>query len=156
VAVVPVLIDCVVLSDHFTLQGAVPVRAAAMVAEVPGQIVVLPLTVAVGVLTVTAALPLPALEHPEASLTDVTVYVVDDDGLTLRVAVVPLLIVWMFPSDQVTLHGAVPVSVAVIVAELPAQIAPPPLTAAFGRGRTVTAAGAEVAEQPLAFVMFTV
>jgi hypothetical protein len=73
VAVVPVLIDCVVLSDHFTLHGAVPVSAAVMVAEAPGQIVVLPLTVAVGVLTVTAALPVPAFEHPDASLTDVTV-----------------------------------------------------------------------------------
>jgi hypothetical protein len=71
------------------------------------------------------------------------------------VAVVPLLTGWTIPSDQVTLHGAVPVSVAVIVAEPPGQMAPPPLTAAAGRGRTVTAVDAEVALQPLALVTVT-
>jgi hypothetical protein len=43
-------------------------------------------------------------------------------------------------SDQVALNGAVPVSVAVIVAEAPGQIAPPPLTVAVGKDFTVTVA----------------
>jgi hypothetical protein len=48
--------------------------------------------------------------------------------------------VWVTLSDQVTLNGAVPVSVAVIVADAPGQIAPPPLTVAVGTGLTVTTA----------------
>src|SRR4051794_41840054 len=43
-------------------------------------------------------------------------------------------------SDQTRIHGAVPVSAALIVAELPAQIAPLPLTVAVGSGLTVTVA----------------
>ena len=61
-------------------------------------------------------------------------------GLTVRDAVVPLLMVCVTLSDQITLHGAVPVSAAVIVAEPPGQIVPPPLTAAVGRVLTVIVA----------------
>ena len=81
-------------------------------------------------LTVTVALP---LEVPLqfASVIAVTVYVVDDDGETLREAVVPLFTVCTLPSDQVTENGATPVRVAVTVADpAPAQMVPPPLTAA--------------------------
>ena len=53
-------------------------------------------------------------------------------GLTVRDAVVPLLMVCVTLSDQVTLNGAVPVSVAVIVADAPGQNVPPPLTVAVG------------------------
>jgi len=44
------------------------------------------------------------------------------------------------PSDHVTFHGPVPVSVAEIVVELPAQIVALPLTAAVGNGLTVIVA----------------
>jgi hypothetical protein len=74
-------------------------------------------------------------------------------GLTLRAAVVPLLIVCVTSSDQVTFHGAVPVRVAVIVAEPPGQIAAVPLTVAVGSVRTVTAVCAEV---PLQWPSLTV
>ena len=67
----------------------------------------------------------------------------------MRDAVVPLLMVCVTLSDQVTVHGAVPVSVAVIVVEPPAQIAAVPLTAAVGSGRTVTVA--EPLEVPVQF-----
>ena len=70
-------------------------------------------------------------------------------GLTLRDAVVPLLMVCVTLSDQVTLNGAVPVSVAVIVADAPGQIAPPPLTAAVGRVLTVI--DAEPLDVPVQF-----
>jgi hypothetical protein len=61
-------------------------------------------------------------------------------GVTVRVAVVPLLMVCVTLSDQITLNGAVPVSVAVIVVDAPGQIAPPPLTVAVGSVLTVTIA----------------
>src|SRR3954471_784501 len=118
---------CVTLSNQITLNGAVPVSAALIVAEPPAQIALLPLTVAVGSgLTVIVAEP---LEVPVqfASVSDVMVYVAVAAGLTLRDADVPLLMVCVTLSDQVTVHGAVPVSAAVIVAESPTQIAPPPL-----------------------------
>jgi len=51
-------------------------------------------------------------------------------------------------SDQVTVHGAVPVSAAVIVVEPPGQIAPLPLRVAVGSGLTVTVADDD-AVQPL-------
>jgi hypothetical protein len=91
-------------------------------------------------LTVTVALPLPARGQLAASLTEVTVYVVVTAGLTLRDAVVPLLMVCVTLSDQVTLNGAVPVTVAVIVADAPGQIVPPPLTVAVGSVFTVIVA----------------
>jgi hypothetical protein len=58
-------------------------------------------------------------------------------------------------SDQIKVNGAVPVSAALTVAEPPGQIDPPPLTAAAGRGRTLTAVGAEAALHPAAFVTVT-
>ena len=61
-----------------------------------------------------------------------------EDGLTLRVAGLEAIPVWVTPSDQVRLHGPVPVSAAWIVAEAPAQIVPPPLTVAVGLGLTVS------------------
>ena len=53
------------------------------------------------------------------------------------------------------MNGAVPVSVAVMVAEAPAQIAAPPLTAAVGVGLMVTAVSAEVEVHPFASVTVT-
>jgi hypothetical protein len=60
------------------------------------------------------------------------------DGETVRV-IVPLPDC-VTPSDHVTAKGAAPVSVAVIVAEPPAQIALVPLTTAVGFALTVTIA----------------
>jgi hypothetical protein len=105
-------------------------------------------------LTVTTALPL-AVPLQFASLMAVTAYDDVDDGLTLRDAVVPLLIVCVTLSDQVTLQGAVPVSVAVIDADPPGQMALEPLTDAVGFAFTVTAVGVDVALQPLALVTLT-
>ena len=106
----------------------------------PAQVELKPMMVTTGFgLTLTTALPddVPA---QFASLSVVIVYVVVLDGLTLRVAVVPDVIVCTKPSDQVRLNGAVPVSVALIVALLPAQIVPPPLTVAVGAEFTLTIA----------------
>src|SRR5947209_7989986 len=122
------------------VNGAVPVSAAVIVAELPAQIGPVPLTVAVGLaLTVTVA---PPDEVPPqfASEIEVIVYVVVDKGETVREALVPLATFWLTPSDQLIANGAVPVSVAVIVAEEPAQIVPPPLTVAVGLALTVTVA----------------
>src|SRR4051794_3563196 len=138
--VVPLLMVCLTSSDQITVHGALPVSAAVIVVDAPGQIALVPLTVAVGSgLTVTVAEPLD-VPVQFASVIDVTVYVVVAEGLTLRDAVVPLLMVCVTLSNQVTLNGAVPVSVAVIVADSPAQIAPLPLTAAVGSERTVIVA----------------
>src|SRR3954451_17604381 len=135
---------CITLSDQVTLNGAVPVSAAVIVADPPGQIAPPPLTVAVGsVFTVIVAEPL-KVPVQYASVIELIVYVFVDAGLTLRDAVVPLLIVCDTLSDQVTLNGAVPVSAAVIVAEPPGQIAAVPLTVAVGSVRAVTAVSADV------------
>jgi len=148
-AVVPELMVCVTLSDQVTLHGAVPVSVAVIVVEPPAQIAPPPLTVAVGRgLTVTVAEPLD-VPLQVASVNDVTVYVVVADGLTLRDAVVPVLMVCVTLSDHVTVHGAVPVRMAVIVAEPPGHIAPPPPTVAVCSGRMVTVA--EPLEVPLQF-----
>jgi len=139
-AIVPLLTVCTKPSDQVRLNGAVPVRFALIVVDPPAQMVALPLIDAVGVgFTLTTALPddVPA---QLASLSVVIVYVVVLDGETLRDASVPLLIVCTKPSDQVMLNGAVPVRVALIVADPPLQIVPPPLTAAVGAGFTVTTA----------------
>ena len=61
----------------------------------------------------------------------------------------------MKPSDQVIANGAVPVSVALIVAELPAQIAPLPVTAAVGVVLMAIVVSAEVDVQPFASVTVT-
>ena len=72
-------------------------------------------------------------------------------GLTLRVAGLAATLACVKPSDQLKVQGPVPVSVAWIVALLPGQIAPPPLTVAVGRARIVTVL-LHVLLQPLAFV----
>ena len=105
-----------------------------------------------GVLTVTTALP-EAVPVQDASDTAVTVYVVVEDGLTERVAGLEGTPVCVTPSDQVTSHGAVPVSAAWIVVEEPAQIVAVPVTVAVGRGLTVTVTeGALVETQPFTSV----
>src|SRR5438067_10942465 len=88
------------------------------------------------VLTVTAALP---LEVPLqfASLIEATVYVVVDDGETVREAVVPLATFWVTPSEDGMSVVRARVCVAVMVDEPQAQTAPPPLTTAVGLGLTV-------------------
>ena len=54
------------------------------------------------------------------------------------------------PSDHTTVHGPVPVSAAWIAAEpVPAQIAPPPETAAVGSGRTTAVVVPAGEVQPL-------
>ena len=55
------------------------------------------------------------------------------------------------PSDQTRVQGPAPVSVACIFVLLPGQIAPPPLTTAVGRARTVTVL-LHMELQPLALV----
>jgi hypothetical protein len=69
-------------------------------------------------------------------------------GLTLRVASIVAMPDWTIPSDQVSVNGGVPESVAWSVMGLPAQIVPPPETVADGAGareRTCV----ELAVQPL-------
>src|SRR6185436_13268160 len=88
-----------------------------------------------GGLTVTTALP-DDVPLQLASLSDVIVYVVVVAGPTAREASVPELMTCGTPSDHMMLNGAVPVSVALMVAEPPAQIAVVPLTAAAGCGLT--------------------
>ena len=76
-------------------------------------------------------------------------------GLTLRVAGLAATLACVKPSDQIRVQGPVPVSAAWIFVLLPGQIAPPPLTTAVGRGRTVTdLLHAEL--QPLALVSVSV
>ena len=91
-------------------------------------------------LTVTAALPdeVPPL-HPVESVTAVTVYVLVDAGVTVRVAglvLTPLCVklVPPAPSSHVTVHGCVPVSAACTVVVCPEQIVelPVKLTVAVG------------------------
>ena len=145
---VPLTLFCVKPSDQVTENGAMPLRIALTVAEAPGQIAPPPLTSADGrPLTVTVALP---LEVPLqfASVIEVMVYVVLDDGETVRVAVVPLTF-WLKPSDQVMENGAAPVSAALTVDDPPEQIVPPPLTLAVGAELTVTTTGCDCAVQPL-------
>ena len=136
---------CVVPSDQVTLQGAVPVRSAWIVAAVPLHTVVLSalLTTDVGLgFTVTTALPVrfPAWAVHLESVSAVTVYVVVDDGLTLRVAGLEATPVCVTPSDHVTFHGPRPVSAAWMVLELPLQIVPLPLATAVGLALTVMTA----------------
>src|ERR1044071_3279820 len=116
---------------------------ASSVTGVPLHVAVGPVMFGAGSgLTVTVALPDDVPVH-DASLSAVIVYVVVDDGFTDRVDVVPLLTTSVKPSDQVMFHGAVPVSDAPIIAELPAQIVALPLTVAVGKGFTATSVVAE-------------
>jgi hypothetical protein len=117
----------------------------------PAQIVAEPEALAVGRgLTVTLALP-DEVPAQFASETAVTVYVVVEPGLTLRVAGLEVTPVCVTPSDHVKFQGLVPVSVAWIVAEEPWQIDVEPLTVAFGNGLTViVTVGLFVEAHPLA------
>ena len=116
----------------------------------PAQISVEPPATAVGRgLTVTSALPDDVPEQL-ASDTDVTVYVVVVAGETDRVAGEATTPDCVTPSDQTTLHGAVPVSAAWMSAvPPPAHIVAPPETAAVGSGRTVAVVVPAVDVQPL-------
>ena len=113
--------------------------------------------IAGGAKTVTTALPLKsaALADPFVSDRLVTVYVVVLVGLTTRAAGLAL-VVWLYPSDQVTFHGAVPVSAAWIVAALPLQMFVLPLTTAVGRVMTVSFAGGALATAPPRLLTTTV
>ena len=90
--------------------------------------------------TVATALPDDAPPLQFASLTDVTVKVVDVAGETVRVALVVLMPFWVTPSDHVIENGATPVSVAVMVRAVDGQPLLLPLTVAVGRALTVIAA----------------
>ena len=103
--------------------------------------------VSMGRPTVTTALPVPGPAQC-ASVTLVTVYVVVEEGCTLRVAgEAPTLCTT--PSDQLTLHGPVPVRAAEISVALPWQIVAEPPTAAVGSPRTATVVVAAADAQPL-------
>src|SRR5437763_4978422 len=67
----------------------------------------------------------------------------------MRVAGLVVIPLCVKPSDQVTDHGAVPVSAAETVAEPPAQIVALPETVAVGSGLTVTVF-VQVLMQPVA------
>jgi hypothetical protein len=84
--------------------------------------------------TVTAALPVrsPACAVQLASVRAVIVYVVVEDGLTLRVAGLVATPLWTTESDQVTFQGPVPVRTAWIGVEPPTQIVAVPETMAVG------------------------
>lgn len=103
----------------------------------PAQISADPDATAVGRgFTVTVALP-DAVPAQVASEIAVTVYVVVEAGATAREAGEERTLDCVMPSDQTTVQGPVPVSAAWITAEPPpAQIVPPPETAAVGRVRT--------------------
>jgi hypothetical protein len=121
---------CVKPSLQASVIGKLPLTAGVIVAEPPdGQTVAEPESVADGAgRIVTTAEPLAATEQLFTSFT-VAVYVVVEDGETLRVAVVPLFTVCTLPSLQVTVNGALPASVAVIGVDVPRQIVAAPLTA---------------------------
>src|SRR5258708_914543 len=53
-------------------------------------------------------------------------------------------LVWVTPSDQVSVQGAVPVRAAWMLVKAPEQIVPPPVTAAVGNGLTTCASTADV------------
>src|SRR6266851_6956773 len=93
--------------------------------------------------TVTVALP-DEVPVQLASLTPVTVKVMLEDGLTERMTGDVMTLVWVTPSDQVTVQGAVPVRAAWMLVLAPEQIVPPPLTVAVGNGLTTWASTDEV------------
>src|ERR1051325_10717844 len=105
-----------------TLKGAVPVSVALIVADPPAHIAPPPPTVAVGIgLTLTVIDP-EDVPLQNASLIELMLWGVVVGGLTDREAMVPKLTVWLRPSAQLIVNGAVPVSVALAVAEPPAHI----------------------------------
>jgi hypothetical protein len=69
-------------------------------------------------------------------------------GLTLRDAGDAATPLCVTPSDQITVHGPVPVSAAWIVVEAPWQIVAAPETVAVGRVLTVATVVAAVEVQP--------
>jgi hypothetical protein len=97
---------------------------------------------------VTAALP-EEVPVQFASWSEVIVYDVSDDGETVRVSVVEL-VVRLCPSDHVPTNGGTPVSVATTCAVPPGQIVPPPETVAVGFAFTVTVMEVELYVQPVA------
>ena len=105
--------------------------------ELPAQIAAVPEAIAVGLgFTVMTALPVPGAE-PSMLDTVVTEYVVVTAGLTLRMAgPLSTTLCWK-PSDQVRLHGGVPVSAAWIEVDAPAQMVALPLTWAVGAASAV-------------------
>src|SRR6266446_3795923 len=116
-----------------------------MVVELPLQIVAVPLTTEVGRgFTVIVALPVlsPFCEVHLESDKAVTVYVVVEEGVTLRVAGLAETPVCVVPSDQVTFHGPVPVRSAWMLAEVPLHtvVLSALLTTEVGRGFTVITA----------------
>ncbi|MCU1232007.1 MAG: hypothetical protein JWO97_4891, partial [Acidobacteria bacterium] len=140
VAVVVEIPDCTTPSDQVMENGAAPMSVTVIVRAVDGQPLLFPLTVAVGfALMVIAALPVD-VPLQFASVMLVIVYVVLLGGETLRVTLVVLTFDCVTPSDQMIVNGATPLSVALIVVELPAQIAALPLTTALGFALTVIAA----------------
>ena len=62
------------------------------------------------------------------------------DGLTVRVAGLAVTSFCTKPSDQVTVHGPVPLNTALTRVELPLQIVAFPLASAVGRALTVITA----------------
>ena len=123
-------------------QGAVPVRATEMVAELPAHIVVVPLIVAVGLgLIVTTAVPENTPVQPVASLTAVKLYVVVAAGDTVKVygdEAIPGTVTGVTPLVYVRFHGPVPVRATDRVADAPLHIEVVPLKVAVGAGLTVT------------------
>src|ERR1051325_7243761 len=104
-----------------TLKGAVPVSVALIVADPPAHIAPPPPTVAVGIgLTLTVIDP-EDVPLQNASLIELMLYGVVLARLTDREAMVPKLTVWLKPSDQLIVHGAGPVSVALPGAQRPAS-----------------------------------
>ncbi len=120
------------------LNGAVPVRLALIVADPPAHIGALPLTVAVGCGSTSTVIVPEDVPLQKASLIVLMLYVVVPAGLTTREATVPEPTVWLKPSDQRMLNGAVPVRLALIVAEPPAHIDVAPLSEAAGVGLMAT------------------
>jgi len=118
--------------------------------DAPAQISAEPPAAAVGRgFTVTSALP-DAVPAQLASDTAVTVYVVVPAGETERVAGEEATPDWTTPSDQVTVHGPVPVSAAWMpAAPPPAHTVPPPETEAVGSGRTTAVVVPAAEAQPL-------
>ena len=145
-----------VLACHCALGVGLPLAVAVKDTALPAQTDLLTgLAVTAGrVLTVTVALPEPELEQL-ASVTAVTVYVVVEAGLTLRVAGLAATLGCVKPSDQIRVQGPAPVRAAWMLVAPPGQMAPPPLTTAVGRARIVTDL-LHVEMQPLALVSVSV
>src|SRR4051794_41698315 len=130
------MFDCVTLSDHVTVHGAVPVNVFVTGAVCPDPAVMVPppLTVAevLHPWTVTSADPVALPEQPVPSTTLMSVYVVVAPGETSLVKGFCVMFDCVTLSDQVIVHGPVPAKVTVTgaVCPEPPVMVPPPLTAA--------------------------